>query len=139
MALTPEERERFLSEPRIGALAVGRGEKRGPLNVPIWYQYEPGGELWVLTARDSVKAREIARAGRFTILAERLDPTVRYASAEGPVITTTTTTEAELREMTARYLRPDRVDAYVAEGSAEKNVTIRMRPEHWLAADLGAI
>ena len=44
MALSKEEREQFLAEPHIGALSVSAGDKRGPLTVPIWYQYSPGGE-----------------------------------------------------------------------------------------------
>lgn len=40
------DRELFLAEPRIAALSVSAGEGRGPLTVPIWYEYEPGGEAW---------------------------------------------------------------------------------------------
>jgi nitroimidazol reductase NimA-like FMN-containing flavoprotein (pyridoxamine 5'-phosphate oxidase superfamily) len=49
MALSKDEREQFLAEPHIGALSVNAGDKRGPLTVPIWYQYSPGGEPWVHT------------------------------------------------------------------------------------------
>lgn len=41
MALSKEEREQFLAEPHIAALSVYAGDKRGPLTVPIWYQYTP--------------------------------------------------------------------------------------------------
>jgi hypothetical protein len=41
MALSPEEREKFLSEPRVAAFAVDAGDGRAPLTVPIWYQYAP--------------------------------------------------------------------------------------------------
>jgi nitroimidazol reductase NimA-like FMN-containing flavoprotein (pyridoxamine 5'-phosphate oxidase superfamily) len=47
MALSREEREQFLAEPHIGALSVVERPDRAPLTVPIWYQYNPGGELWV--------------------------------------------------------------------------------------------
>jgi hypothetical protein len=46
MALSKDEREQFLSEPHIAALSVYAGDSRGPLTVPIWYQYTPGGEPW---------------------------------------------------------------------------------------------
>ncbi|GAA2061216.1 pyridoxamine 5'-phosphate oxidase family protein [Streptomyces albiaxialis] len=139
MPLSREEREKFLAEPHIGALAVDAGEGRGPLAVPIWYQYEPGDDLWVLTGRDSRKATLIERADRFSLLAERVDPTIRYVSVEGPVTAATATTEAELREMSARYMPDDKVDAYVAASELEALVTFRMRPERWNAADLGAL
>ncbi|MFC7940793.1 pyridoxamine 5'-phosphate oxidase family protein, partial [Streptomyces sp. NPDC057387] len=36
-------------------------EGRAPLAVPIWYAYEPGGDLWIMTGRDSRKGVAIAR------------------------------------------------------------------------------
>ncbi|MCZ9342993.1 pyridoxamine 5'-phosphate oxidase family protein, partial [Streptomyces sp. TRM76130] len=38
MALSRAEREQFLAEPHIAALAVDAGAGRAPLTVPIWYQ-----------------------------------------------------------------------------------------------------
>ena len=63
MTLTSGERENFLTEPHIAALSVASGSERGPLVVPIWYQYRPGGEAWVLTAPGSRKAELIEAAG----------------------------------------------------------------------------
>src|SRR3954447_644206 len=63
MALSVHERDRFLAEPHIAALSVSAGPDRGPLTVPIWYQYTPGGEAWVLPPPDSRKAR-VDRASR---------------------------------------------------------------------------
>ena len=51
--LSAHDREQFLAEPHIAALSVSDGPGRGPLTVPIWYQYEPGGEPWVLTGAGS--------------------------------------------------------------------------------------
>lgn len=59
MALSKDERERFLAEPHIAALSVHADDGRGPLTVPMWYQYAPGGEPWVLTAAESRKAQLI--------------------------------------------------------------------------------
>ena len=142
MALSRRERERFLAEPHIGALAVDAGEEaRAPLTVPIWYGYEEGGDLWVLTGRDSRKARLISRAGRFSLMAERLHPTVRYVSVEGPVTATVPGTEDHLRWMAARYLAPEKVEAYVEFAARDlgEQIVIRMRPRRWLSADMGTV
>ncbi|NEE27171.1 pyridoxamine 5'-phosphate oxidase family protein, partial [Streptomyces sp. SID7982] len=89
MALTREEREQFLAEPHVAALAVASGNgDRAPLSVPIWYEYEAGGDVRILTGRTSRKAELIAAAGRFTLLVDRLEPTIRYVSVEGPVVDT---------------------------------------------------
>ncbi|MEO8813788.1 MAG: pyridoxamine 5'-phosphate oxidase family protein, partial [Mycobacterium sp.] len=85
MALTNDEREEFLAEPHIAALSVNAGAGRGPLTVPMWYQYTVGGEPWVLTTAGSRKARLIETAGFFTLMVERVDPTLRYVAVEGAV------------------------------------------------------
>jgi hypothetical protein len=138
-SLSVRDRELFLAEPRVAALSVSAGQGRGPLTVPIWYQYAPGGEAWVLTEANSRKARLIEAAGRFTLMVERVMPTVRYASVEGPVTRTVPGTAELLREITERYLPPDKVRSYIefAEAELGEQVAIYLRPERWLTADLG--
>ncbi|WSQ09943.1 pyridoxamine 5'-phosphate oxidase family protein [Streptomyces sp. NBC_01231] len=141
MALTHEERAQFLAEPHIAALAVNAGPGRAPLTVPIWYQYEPDGTVWIMTGLESRKNELISAAGRFTLMIDRLEPTIRYVSVEGPVLDTTPATIEQLREMSARYLPADKVDGYVNTAWKEhgEQVVIRMRPERWLSSDLGTV
>ncbi|GAC1405950.1 MAG: pyridoxamine 5'-phosphate oxidase family protein [Mycobacterium sp.] len=141
MALSKEEREKFLAEPRIAALSVSAGDKRGPLTVPIWYQYSPGGEPWVLTGAASRKHRLIEAQREFTLMVERVEPTVRYVAVDGPVSHIEPGTDEQLVEMTERYLAPDKVDGYLEYARRElgENVAIYLRPQHWLSADLGAV
>ena len=137
--LSLRDRELFLAEPHIAALSVSAGPDRGPLTVPIWYQYEPGGEAWVLTEAASRKARLIEAAGRFTLMVERVTPTVRYVSVEGPVTRTIPGTDELLREITERYLPPEKVPANLEFARTElgEQVAIYLRPQRWLSADLG--
>jgi nitroimidazol reductase NimA-like FMN-containing flavoprotein (pyridoxamine 5'-phosphate oxidase superfamily) len=141
MALNREEREKFLAEPHVAALAVAAGEGRAPLTLPIWYQYEPGGEVWIMTGADSRKAALIEAAGRFSLMIDRLEPTIRYVSVEGPVTGVAPAAHEHLRELAVRYLPAEKVDGYVA--FAEKNhgeqIVIRMRPERWVSSDLGRV
>jgi hypothetical protein len=76
--LSVRDRELFLAEPHIAALSVSAGPDRGPFTLPIWYQYAPGGEAWVLTPAGSGKVPLIEAAGRFT-------PDGRAGRADGPV------------------------------------------------------
>ncbi len=136
--LSVHDRELFLAEPHIAALSESAGPGRGPLTVPIWSQYEPGGEAWVLTEAGSRKARLIEAAGRFTLMVERVAPTIRYVSVEGPVTRTIPGTDELLREITVRYLPPDKVPAYLAFArELGEQVAIYLRPQRWLSADLG--
>lgn len=137
--LSVGDRESFLAEPHIAALSVSAGQGRGPLTLPIWYQYAPGGEAWVLTEARSRKARLIETAGRFTLMVDRVMPTTWYVSVEGPVTRTVPGTDELLQEITERYLPPAMVPAYIEFAKTElgDQVAIYMRPERWLTADLG--
>jgi hypothetical protein len=141
MALNREERAAFLAEPHIAALAVAAEEGRAPLTVPIWYQYESDGTVWILTGKNSRKNVLIGAAGRFSLMVERLEPTIRYVSVEGPVTGTEPATIEQLREISARYLPADKVDGYVdfAWKNHGEQVVVRMRPERWLSSDLGSV
>jgi hypothetical protein len=139
MALSVEEREQFLAEPHIGALSVVERPDRAPLTVPIWYQYSPGGELWVLTEPGARKTRAIDAAGRFSLMVQRTEPTIRYVSVDGPVTRTAAGSDELSREMAARYLPPNKVAEFLEYERTQlgEHIAIYMRPEYWLSADLG--
>ncbi|MFF2552751.1 pyridoxamine 5'-phosphate oxidase family protein [Nocardia sp. NPDC058058] len=140
MALTLEERQSFLAQPHIGAFAVNDKPGRAPLTVPIWYQYTPGAELWIITGPESRKMRLLKESGRFSMMAQVLEPTVRYVTVEGPIARITPMSDAMHHEMASRYLTPDQVDRYMktAESIGEQ-VAVYLTPEHWLSADLGGL
>ena len=46
------EREEFLAGLHVGVLSVASPDGRGPLTVPVWYTYQPGGTV-NLVARGS--------------------------------------------------------------------------------------
>jgi hypothetical protein len=127
------------AEPHVAALSVAGGAGRAPLTVPIWYQYAPGGEAWLKTEAGSRKARPIDATGRFTLMVDRVEPTVRYVSVEGPVVGKTTATDEQLWEITTRYLPEEQVPGYIefVKTHLDEQVIYRMRPEHWLSADIG--
>ena len=141
MALSKEEREQFLAEPHIAAFSVSAGDKRGPLTVPIWYQYTPGGEPWLITGAGSRKHRLIEAQGEFTLMVERLEPSVRYVAVDGTVSRIEPSTDDQLVEMTRRYLAPEKVDGYLEFARREhgESVAVYLKPEHWLSADLGSL
>src|ERR687898_1641663 len=82
--MTRHERERFLADVHIGLLAVA-DDDAAPIVVPIWYQYEPGGDLLFNTDRDSVKHVALAAAGRASVCVQREEFPYAYVTIEGPV------------------------------------------------------
>ena len=140
MALSRDEREEFLAEPHIAALSAYAGDARGPLTVPIWYHYSPGGEPWILTGAGSRKARLIEATGFFTLMVERLEPTTRYVAVDGAVSRIEPGTDAQMEEMTRRYLSGDTAERYLefARENLGAHVAIYMQPQHWLSSDMGS-
>lgn len=137
MAMTPGEREAFLAAVHVGVLSVARKEK-GPLTVPIWYRYEPGGELHVLIGPDSLKAKLLARARRFSLCVQSEVVPYRYVSVEGPIVETRQVDrEADVRVMARRYLGKELGDQYVEDGNDDSMVCVSMRPETWYTVDYG--
>ena len=85
LSMTRAEREAFLADLHVGVISIAR-EGRGPLAIPIWYAYAPGGEIRIVTGGDSFKLSLLRRAGRFTLCAQDETPPYRYVSVEGPVV-----------------------------------------------------
>lgn len=137
--MTRDEREEYLSRPHVGIIAIDQ-PGRGPLAVPVWYGYEPGGNVEVLMGPDSKKAKLIEAAGRFTMTVQREALPYKYVMAEGPVIETRPAdVEADIRPMARRYLGDELGDQYVADGSDDSSVVIVMRPERWYSTDYGKV
>jgi len=139
MALSREEREQFLAEPHVAALSVSAGKDRGPLTVPIWYQYTPGGQPWFITGTGSRKHRLIEAAGYLSLMVDRVEPTVRYVAVDGAVDRIEEGTDEQLVEMTKRYLPAEAVEPYLEMARREHgpSVAVYLKPQHWLSADMG--
>lgn len=130
------EREHFLAEPRTAALSVSLGVSRGPLTVPIWYDYIPGGEPWVLVGAATRKARLIQEAGFFSLMVQRLEPTRRYVAVEGAVSGIHPATDDHIVEITRRHLNGAAADRHIDFlRKLGENLVISMRPQHWLYSD----
>ncbi|HYJ15123.1 MAG TPA: pyridoxamine 5'-phosphate oxidase family protein [Candidatus Limnocylindria bacterium] len=137
--MTKQEREAFLADVHVGVISIAE-IGRGPLTVPIWYNYEAGGEIRIMTGRESRKGRLLAHAGRFSLCAQTESPPYKYVSVEGPIVSTEAADiERDLRPLARRYLGKESGDRYVEETrnlpTHSDNVLIRMRPERWLTTD----
>lgn len=129
--MTEDERNAFLAEPHVAVLAVEQ-PGRGPLTVPVWYDYKPGGGVAVLTSSDSVKARLVRAAGRFTIIVQVAEQPYRYVAAEGPAVFNDATYD-DVLGMALRYLPQEQALGYTESIQGESNVLIHMTPERWLS------
>ena len=134
--MTQAEREDFLAGLHVGVLGVAEGDDRGPLIVPVWYSYRPGGLISVSTGRDSRKARAVAATGRLSLCAQDERPPYKYVTVEGPVVMEEISLE-ERRELARRYLGQEQGDAFIDSVPGSDEVVLRMTPERWLTVDFG--
>jgi nitroimidazol reductase NimA-like FMN-containing flavoprotein (pyridoxamine 5'-phosphate oxidase superfamily) len=136
LTMTKEEREAFLADVHVGVISVAE-DGRGPLTVPVWYFYEPGGEVRIITARTSRKGKLLERAGRFSLCAQTETPPYKYVSVEGPIVAIEgADLERDRRSLARRYLGAELGDWYIeSTRDVVGNVLVRMRPERWLTVD----
>ena len=139
LAMTRAEREAFLAALHVGVISISESG-RGPLTVPIWYDYEPGGDLWVLTDRDSRKGKLLEVGKRISLCAQTEAPPYQYVSVEGPIVAIEPADrERHTRPMARRYLGAELGDRYVEATSAERDaggsIGVRVHPARWLSVD----
>ncbi len=135
--MTHTERETFLAALHVGVLGISSPD-RGPVLLPVWYSYEPGGDILFITNKNAKKVKHLEREGRFTLCVQDESPPYSYVSVEGPIISIEDADhERELTPIARRYLGKERGDAYVNETSGDKELLIRMRPARWSTADYG--
>ena len=139
-AMTRTERESFLAEPHVGVLAVAAGE-RAPVVAPIWYLYEPGGDVLMVTHTQTKKGRRITAEGRATLLVQSEALPYRHVSVEGPVTFEPFGDGEVVRRIGVRYLGPGLGEQYADMLMRVCDTVVRLRPERWGAAmsPLGAV
>jgi hypothetical protein len=135
LTMTRDEREAFLADVHVGVMSIA-ADGRAPLGVPVWYAYEPGGLVNVLTEPKSRKARLLERSRRFSLCVQTETAPYKYVSVEGPVISWEDGADAdEQRALAERYLGAELAEPYLEATAGSPMVTLRMRPERWLTVD----
>ena len=140
--LTEQERQAFLAEPRVGVLSVASTDARPPLTVPLWYGYQPGGNLTFFTGTMGRKARKtdlIQQAGGVSLCVQQGEFPYRYVTVEGTVVQVDQPPAAEqMLAIVRRYLPEEAAQAFVAAELTAPSATLvlfTIRPDRWLTAD----
>ncbi len=135
-AMTETEKQEFLADLHVGVLSLNDNAK-GPLTAPIWYDYEPGQELWFITGSNSLKGKLLEVGVRLSLVAQSEEPPYKYVSVEGPVVSISESTEDDLLAMAVRYLGETGGKRYTENSNGSGGVLVRVKPERWLAVDYG--
>jgi PPOX class probable F420-dependent enzyme len=139
-ALSRKDREAFLAGTHVAVVSVTEAG-RGPLTVPVWYRYQPGGEVRIITSGATRKIGLLRAAGRMSLCVQDEAPPFRYVSVEGPVTIEKPGSDADVREMAHRYAGKPAGDRYLDLTKDERahEVVICLRPERWYSADFSSM
>ena len=140
--MTEQERQTFLAEPHICVLSVASGDARPPLTVPLWYGYQPGGNLTFFTGTMGRKARKTAliqQAGVVSVCVQQGEVPYKYVTIEGTVVKVDQPPAAkDMLAIVRRYLPEDAAHGFVEmqiQNPSGTLVLFTVRPDRWLTAD----
>ncbi len=136
-----ERRMRFLSEVHVGVLSIAQ-EGRGPFSTPIWYDYEPGGEVVFTVEGYSKKNRLVEVGTKVSFLVQRETWPYEYVSIEGTVVEKIARQPEDVARFAHRYLGEETGAAYVEHSRrrvAEGGSLVKVRPEHWIGSEFSSI
>ena len=133
LKMSREEREAFLADLHVGVVSIGR-QGKAPLTAPIWYDYEPGSKVWMITGTSSLKAAALADTYQISLVAQTEAPPYQYVSVSGSC-STRDVAEGELLAMAIRYLGEEQGQAYAAAAGGGGDFIVEFTPETWMTVD----
>ncbi len=142
--LTTDEQQDFLAQTHVGVLSVESDGDRPPHTNPVWYAYEPSGNITFFTGTQGQKAhktRLLERAGKLSFCVQQTQFPFKYVTAECTVVDANRTpTVDEVIAIVGRYLPEDMARGFAqAEVSnpAGTFVLFTARPDRWLSFSFG--
>ena len=135
LAMKESEREAVLAELHVGVLCVARDPGEPPIAAPVWYGYEPGGVVTVVSGAGHAKTRFAREHGHASLCVQTEQLPYRFVTVEGPAEVHDGADLELQRALAHRYLGPELGDAYVESTSGSEMVTITIRPQRWRTTD----
>ncbi|HUQ38878.1 MAG TPA: pyridoxamine 5'-phosphate oxidase family protein [Acidimicrobiales bacterium] len=153
--MTAAEREAFLTEARTAILSVAE-EDGGTVASPVWFHYEPGGDIVLFLEPASRKLAAMVRAGRATLTVQDegdipgTGRPPRFVSVTGPAeLCTPSDGDAAIAQaFYDKYLSSEMQRRYAEVGGdtymtgkvdpqGDTGGMVRIRPERWFTRDYG--
>jgi hypothetical protein len=136
LAMSKAEREAFLAGLHVAVISVAENG-RGPLTLPIWYAYEPGGVLRFVTGGGSKKAALLRKAGRLSVCVQTETAPYQYVSVEGPTTIGKPDFDRDFRAIAYRYLGEQIGEGYLQATAGERtnSILVSVTPERWITVD----
>lgn len=130
--MTPQEITQYLDRSHIAVMATinRHGE---PHLTPNWYRYN-GIVLTFVTRNDRLKFHNLQRDRRMSVCIYDAPKASNYVVISGTATIADATTGGpaiwdEIRQIVARYVAPESVEAYIARWRTEPRVLVTVTPE----------
>lgn len=140
--MTEQAREEFLADVHVGVLSVAGEEGRPPLSMPVFYGYQPGGDITFFTntqRRTSQKVARIKETGTVTLVAQREEMPYAYVTVECTVVAVDAPpTEEQMFAIASRYMPEEFARGFIRSelDDPESTLTVfTIRPDRWLTSD----
>lgn len=132
--LSLQEKQAFLADVHVGVLSIPR-QGAAPLSSPVWYQYQPGGDLQFVAYKGTLKSRLVERGMRISFCVQDEAPPYVYVTVEGSIQDIRDSTEETLNALAVRYLGEEGAKEYANRAPDGETLAVSMTPDVWLAAD----
>ena len=131
--MTTSQREAFLEDLHVGVISIAR-TGAPPLAAPVWYTYEPDGDVVFVFESDSEKVRRLEVAGEASLCVQNESMPYMYVTVEGPVVLGATDDDVE-RLLAHRYLGEEIGDMYLETTASTVSRVVRLTPARWRTVD----
>ncbi|GAA1712078.1 pyridoxamine 5'-phosphate oxidase family protein [Kribbella yunnanensis] len=135
-------REAFLAASHVAILSIAQPHGRPPLASPVFYHYEPGGELTFFTntlGRKTRKADLLATANALSVTVQTEEMPYKYVTIEGAVVKSGPATPDEMEKIAERYMPAEYAQGFVQNEFAHPEsapVLYTVEPKRWFSSDL---
>ena len=134
--MNQSERETFLAGLHVGVLSIAQPDPaQPPLSAPIWYAYQPAGDISLLIGKESRKGALLSEGTRVTLVAQQEALPYAYVSVEGVVSSIRPATADDTRAMAQRYLGEEMGAGYAEANAGDNSVCVSIQPQRWLTVD----
>ena len=133
LTMKKPDREAFLADVHVGVITVAR-DGAAPLAAPVWYSYEPGGDVVFVFESTSEKIKLIEATGQASLCVQTEAMPYKYVTVEGPAVVGDVDNDVE-RSLAYRYLGPEIGDIYLGTNAGSVSRVVRLSPIRWRTVD----
>jgi nitroimidazol reductase NimA-like FMN-containing flavoprotein (pyridoxamine 5'-phosphate oxidase superfamily) len=135
LTMTKSDREAFLAEVHVGMVGISR-DGAPPLTAPVWYRYEPGGDVIFAFEAESEKISLLRTTCEASLCAQKESMPYKYVTVEGPVVIEPPDGAVDAL-LAHRYLGEELGNVYLGAIADSVTLVVRLTPNRWRTVDYG--